>query len=89
MPHFLYDLARLSAFTAQGFHVVIQSKYSSAISDYVWASSGDFFNPPVYKLILWDSPQPLFVKTKLDLSFRGTGTIIDRSLLPATSKAHR
>ena len=51
MPHFLYDLARLSAFTAQGFHVVIQSKYRSAVSDYVWASSGDFFNPPVYKLL--------------------------------------
>ena len=51
MPHFLYDLARLSAFTAQGFHVVIQSKYRGAVSDYVWASSGDFFNPPVHKLM--------------------------------------
>ena len=26
MPHFLYDLARLSAFTAHGFHVVIKSQ---------------------------------------------------------------
>ena len=51
MPHFLYNLARLSAFTAQSFYVVLQSKYRRCCFDYVWASSGDFFNPPVYKFI--------------------------------------